>query len=78
MEGADSASSDFEVLILANDLVHEALYSSLAQVEASLDCNVNPTLHTQKGYQNRRPADNLFLTRVIAGEHVVLMGGDVD
>lgn len=74
VKGTDTASSDIDLLIVANELTLEALYSALAPVEASLDRKVNPTLCTQREYDDRRAAGNPFLTRVLEGEHLILMG----
>jgi len=78
VKGTDTASSDIDLLVVADDLTLEALYSALAPVEASLDRKVSPTLYTRKEYDNRLAAGNPFLTRVLEGEHLVLMGSDDD
>lgn len=78
VKGTDTASSDIDLLVVADDLALEALYTALAPVEASLDRKVSPTLYTRKEYDERRAAGNPFLTRVLEGEHLVLMGNDDD
>ena len=78
VKGTDTASSDIDLLIVANDLALEALYSALAPVEASLDRKISPTLYTRKEYDDRLAAGNPFLTRVLEGEHLVLMGNADD
>jgi len=77
-KGTDTASSDIDLLVVADDLTLEALYSALAPVEASLDRKISPTLYTRKEYDDRRAAGNPFLTRVLEGEHLVLMGSADD
>lgn len=78
VKGTDTASSDIDLLVVADDLTLEALYTALAPVEASLDRKISPTLYTGKEYEDRRAAANPFLTRVLAGEHLVLMGSPDD
>lgn len=78
VKGTDTASSDIDLLVVADDLTLEALYTALAPVEASLDRKVSPTLYTRKEYDDRLAAGNPFLTRVLTGEHLVLMGSPDD
>jgi len=78
VKGTDTASSDIDLLVVADDLTLEALYSALAPVEANLDRKISPTLYTRKEYDDRRAAGNPFLTRVLEGEHLVLMGSADD
>ena len=73
-KGTDTARSDIDLLVVADGLTLEALYSALAPVEASLDRKISPTLYTTREYAERRAAANPFLTRVLQGEHLVLMG----
>lgn len=74
--GAATASSDIDLLVVADDLTLEELYAALAPVEARLARKVNPTLYTSREFEQRRAAGHPFLTRVLDGEHTVLIGGD--
>jgi predicted nucleotidyltransferase len=78
VKGTDTASSDIDLLVVADDLTLEALYLALAPVEASLDRKISPTLYTRKEYDDRLAAGNPFLTRVLEGEHLILLGNDDD
>ena len=73
-----TAYSDIDLLVVADDVTLEDLYSALAAVEASLDRKINPTLYTAKEFNRRRNAGNAFLTRVLAGKHMILFGDNVD
>lgn len=73
-KGADTASSDIDLLAVADKLTLEALFEALAPVEASLARKINPTLYTIAEFEGRRAAGNPFLTRVIEGEHHLLIG----
>ena len=54
----------------------EALYSVLAPVETSLARKISPTLYTNREFDSRRVSGNPFLTRVLEGEYIVLIGGE--
>ena len=75
-KGTDTASSDIDLLVVADDLTLEALYTGLAPAELNLARNISPTLYTITEFDSRRAAGNPFLTRVIEGEHLVLIGGE--
>jgi predicted nucleotidyltransferase len=78
VKGTDTASSDVDLLVVADDLTLEALYSALAPVEASLDRKISPTLYTVKEFDSRRASGNPFLTRVLEGEYLGLVGNADD
>ncbi len=73
-KGSDTASSDIDLLVVADELTLEELYAALARAETSLDRKINPTLYTPKEFAKRRTAGHPFLTKVLEGEHVVLIG----
>ena len=74
--GTDTAASDIDLLVVADELTLEELYSALAPVEAALDRRISPTLYTAAEYEARKARGNGFLTRVLAGEHVMLIERD--
>ena len=73
-KGTDTADSDIDLLVVADELTLEALYKALAPVEASIARRISPTLYTRAEFDDRRTASNPFLTRVLEGEHFVLIG----
>ncbi len=73
-KGTDRAASDIDLLIVADQVTLEEVYSALAPVEQDLDRRINPALYTSQEYADRIAAGNAFLTRVLAGEHIVLIG----
>lgn len=72
----DTASSDIDLLIVSDALTLEELYAALAPVEESLARKINPTLYTVQEFERRRKKGSPFLKRVLAGEHIVLIGDD--
>lgn len=72
---SDNAKSDIDVLIVADGLPLEAVYTALASAEKRLGRTVSPTLYTLKEFRRRRAGGNSFLGKVLAGAHVLLIGG---
>ena len=75
-KGTDTATSDIDLLVVADRVTLEDIYSALAPVEVDLDRRINPALYTSREFANKKAAGNAFLTRVLAGEHLVLIGGE--
>lgn len=75
-KSTDRAQSDMDVLIVADDLTLEDVYRALRSAEKRLGRLISPTLYTVKEFQRRRSARNPFLTKVLAGERILLVGGD--
>ena len=71
--GADTAGSDIDLLIVADQVTLEDIYSTLMPVEASLDRRINSTLYTPQEFADRKAAGSAFLIAVLAGEHLVLI-----
>lgn len=74
--GTDTAHSDIDLLVVADDLTLESLYSALAPVEAALARPVRPTLYNVREFRNRVAHRSPFLTRVLERERIVLIGAD--
>ncbi len=77
-KGADRASSDIDLLVVADRVTLEELYSALVPAEAGLDRRINPALYTSREFAERKAAGNAFLTRVLAGEYMVLIGNEIE
>ena len=73
-KGTDTAASDIDLLVVADDLTLEDLYAALAPVESSLDRQISPMLYTRQEYQSRRASGNAFLRGVLGGERLVVVG----
>ncbi len=76
VHGMDTATSDIDLLVSADGVMLEELYTALAPVETSLDRKISPTLYTVQEFNARRSAENTFLSRVLADDHLVLMGSE--
>lgn len=75
-KGTDTATSDIDILIVADGVTLEDIYLALAQVEIDLDRKISPTLYTSKEIRERKAANNTFLARVLTGEHLTLIGDE--
>lgn len=73
-QGTDTAASDIDLLVIADDLMLEELYAALAPAETRLDRKISPALYTQQEFNARRSSGNPFLSRVLADEHWILIG----
>ena len=71
---SDTATSDVDLLLVSDQLTLEEIYSTLAPVEKLLDRSVNPTLYTRKEFDQRRKTNNAFVSRVLNGPTIVLIG----
>ncbi len=71
---SDTTASDIDLLLVSDSLTLEEAYAALVPVEKLLDRSVNPTLYTTKEFEQRRKTKNAFLTRVLNGPTIVLIG----
>ena len=72
--GTATADSDIDLLVVADDLTLESLYAALLPVETTLARQISPTLYSVREFAERRAAGNAFLSRLLAGNHHVLVG----
>jgi predicted nucleotidyltransferase len=75
-KGTDRAQSDIDVLVVADDLTLEEVYAALRPAETRLGRQVSPTLYTSKEFERRRAAKNPFITKVLAGDRIQLIGNE--
>lgn len=71
---ADHASSDIDLLIVSEKLSLEQLYELLSAAETVICRKISPTLLTPDEFQQRRHDNSPFLTQVLSGQHIVLVG----
>lgn len=72
--GTDTADSDIDLLVVSDDLTWQELYVVLQPVEAQLDREISPAFYTVQEFNAHRSSGNPFLSRVLAREHLVLVG----
>lgn len=74
----DTAASDVDLFVIADDLEYADLYAALAPAEPRLGRSVNPTLLTRAELARRVADGNAFATRVLDGPKLWLIGGPGD
>jgi predicted nucleotidyltransferase len=74
---SDHASSDIDLLIVSARLTLEQAYRLLSPVEHKICRKINPTLFTPDEFQQRRNDNSPFLSNLLSGQHIVLVG-DLD
>ena len=73
-KGTDTAASDIDLLVVSDQVMLEDIYSALSPVETKLRRKFAPTLYTTREFAERKASGSAFLTRVLADEHMVLIG----
>jgi predicted nucleotidyltransferase len=69
----DTALSDVDLLIVSDSMLLEQAYTALTPAEREIARKINVTLYTSEEFQRRRAERHPFLTKVLAGEHWLLM-----
>lgn len=72
----DTATSDIDVLVVSDDITLEEVFAALQGAEHDLGRPVSPTLYTSEEFHRRRRSGHPFLTRVLEGPHVMLVGSE--
>lgn len=73
-KGQEVATSDLDLLVVSDSLTLEELYTVLSPGERKISRKVNVTLYTSAEYEHRRMQKSPFLAKVLAGEHIALIG----
>lgn len=63
--GQESAASDIDLMVVADDLPYAELMAALSVAETALGRPVNPTLYTQAEFDERQASKNAFMKRVM-------------
>jgi predicted nucleotidyltransferase len=77
-KGSDSASSDIDLMVIAEGLTYSDLFEVFAVAEEALGRKINPTLYTAEEFLEKRRGDNHFITRVIDQPKIMLIGEEKD
>lgn len=75
--GDDRATSDVDLLVISDEVTLEELYRAVAPLEERLGRTIQPTLYGRDEFRRKRESGNPFLTNVLGGETVTLVG-DLD
>ncbi|MCA2989818.1 nucleotidyltransferase domain-containing protein [Gemmatimonas sp.] len=72
----DSATSDIDVLVLADELAYADLYAALEPATKVLGRPVNPTLYSRQEFIDRQRSGNAFVSRVMESPKLWIIGGE--
>lgn len=73
---SDTASSDIDLLVVSDTIDLAKLYEALAPVESAIGRPISPTLYTSSEVRERLSKKNAFLSKVLSGEKVILIGDE--
>ena len=72
----DTALSDIDVMVVSSTLSYGELFGALEAAATTLGRKVNPTLYTPEEFAKRITQDNAFVTRVMKGPKIWLVGSE--
>lgn len=70
----DSASSDIDLMLIADTLTYAEAMATLHPVSDQLGREINPTLYSVAEWRSRVDSGNSFVTRVLAQPRIELIG----
>ena len=70
----DTSASDIDLLLVSDQLLLEDVFAALAPAEEVLLRRINPTLYTRAEFNARQGTGDSFLTRVLSGPVIPLIG----
>ena len=74
----DTASSDIDLMVIAEDLGYGALFTALEEASVTLGRPVNPTILSLDEFHNRITKQESFLTRVMEQPKIWILGEERD
>lgn len=75
-KGTDTATSDIDVMVIADGLSYSHLFEALTKAEEMLGRKVNPTLYSPEEFTKKLRNDNHFVTRVLNQPKIILIGDE--
>jgi len=77
-KATDHAGSDIDLMILSASLTYGDVFGALEKASRTLGRHVNPTVYSVAEFTKRASSDNAFLTRVLEGPKVWVIGSAHD
>lgn len=75
-KGMDTATSDIDVMVVAEGLTYSHLFEALTKAEETLGRKVSPTLYSPEDFLRKLQGDNHFVARVLNQPKIVLLGNE--
>jgi predicted nucleotidyltransferase len=77
-KGSDTADSDIDLLVVADDVGYPEVFSALQPVESKLGRSINPNVMTTRDWQERRRQKDSFVARIAAQPRLFVIGTEDD
>jgi predicted nucleotidyltransferase len=77
-KGTDTASSDIDLMLIADDLDYPRVIGALSEAEADLGRPVNPSLYTPAQWHRKLAEDSGFVKRVMEQAKLFILGNEGD
>ncbi len=72
----DTANSDIDLMIIANQLTYADLFKQLETIEPQLGRQINPTVYTSTEWIQRQKANNNFILQIMKQPKIFLIGNE--
>lgn len=76
--GEDTAASDIDLMVIAEDLTYADLFAALEDASTQLGRKIVPTIYSPKELARRLKQDSGFVKRVLQQPKIWLIGGERD
>ena len=77
-KGTDTAQSDIDLMIVADDLDYPQIIETLYKTEEDLRRPVNPSLYTLAEWRRKAAEDSGFVNRVMEQPRILVLGSERD
>src|SRR5688572_17631567 len=77
-KATDQAGCDIDLMVVSDSLTYGEVFGALERVSRTLGRHVNPTVYTAAEFSKRAREENAFLTRVLEGPKLWVIGSEDD
>jgi predicted nucleotidyltransferase len=77
-KATDQSGSDIDLMVISDGLTYGDVFGALERVSRALGRRVNPTVYSAIEFSKRAKAENAFVTRVLAGPKLWVIGSEND
>jgi predicted nucleotidyltransferase len=77
-KATDQAASDIDLMVVSDSLSYGDVFGALDNVSRTLGRHVNPTVYSAAEFSKRAMDENVFITRVLEGPKVWVIGSEND
>jgi predicted nucleotidyltransferase len=77
-KAADKAGSDIDLMVVSDKLSYGDVFGAVDKLSRTLGRNVNPTVYSAAEFSKRAKNENAFITRVLEGPKLWVIGTEND